>query len=189
MWRSAAFAKRGKSLRMLMLGAYILFALVIFNIRLSIESQHIDGRTRHVYRDEANKWGYLNFMKYPNTYLNVSGVAKALVLNFNECALMCANSSTGVSFNFRVIPDSNGLHWCKVLSKDRFIAEEKVVSNTNYVHYTVSVSTSCYQIVKWVDIVSVPYRLAPARPKQLFSNRSKINFLFVFPVIFTHTFT
>lgn len=99
------------------------------------------GKPASLKRDKVHKYGYVNFVKHENSYLNVSALMSGFIRQPGECALVFADLPNAFSFNFAVNPDEYGRHACDILSTDKYNDSSKFLTNkTGFAHYSIKVS-------------------------------------------------
>ena len=92
-------------------------------------------------RDLVHQYGYANFVKHVNGYLNVTAAFSTSVKHPGDCGLKCAKYSKCLSFNFRTKPAVQGWYDCEVLNTDKYSDPTKFLNNQlGSVHYRISVS-------------------------------------------------
>lgn len=110
-------------------------------------------------RDLEHKYGYANFVKYENSYLNVTAALKGFVKQAGECGFVCANFSRGFSFNYAVKPNVHGLYACEILATDKYNDSANfLASKPGFVHYGIFVSMKIIQNVYYHIILNMKYR-------------------------------
>jgi len=63
------------------------------------------------------------------------------VVQSNECALVCVDSPSCVSFNIALSPNENGKFGCELLSGDMFRSPSKLTVSQQFYHYSIKVSS------------------------------------------------
>ena len=86
----------------------------------------------------------LIFDSYPGQKLTLQNSTEAkqestLVEDNMGCAFECTNLYWCYSINFKITPQSNGLHVCELLSYDQFTNKSYMTENNSYNHYSIKV--------------------------------------------------
>ena len=83
---------------------------------------------------------YANFAAHKFQYLQGSLLDSSCeVVQANECAVVCVNKPSCVSFNIAQLANENGRFRCELLSEDMFRSPGKLTVSQLFHHYSIKV--------------------------------------------------
>ena len=96
-------------------------------------------------RDGAQKGiNYAHFVKNPSNRLNAAVLASLMVYRPVDCTYECINNQDCHSVNFATTSLIDGMHWCELLSTDKFHNSGDLVLHETYDHYNIKVSVKLF---------------------------------------------
>ena len=87
-----------------------------------------------------SKVSFAKFVKHSSHHLDVDPIASSSVQKSSQCAWACVETVTCFSFNVAAQPDIEGRTLCELLPTDKYNASDKFKANSDFHHYSISVS-------------------------------------------------
>ncbi|EDO46502.1 predicted protein [Nematostella vectensis] len=101
-------------------------------VKLATSHDILAGIRRDVY-----EFNFANFIKHERSYLNVTALVSHFVEGEQSCVKKCKDNKACLSINMAAQPNSNALHWCGLLSTDKYNESTKFISNESSIHYSI----------------------------------------------------
>ncbi|XP_032219152.2 EGF-like repeat and discoidin I-like domain-containing protein 3 [Nematostella vectensis] len=110
----------------------MLFLLMLSVFNFAQSHDILAGIRRDVY-----EFNFANFIKHERSYLNVTALVSHFVEGEQSCVKKCKDNKACLSINMAAQPNSNALHWCGLLSTDKYNESTKFISNESSIHYSI----------------------------------------------------
>ncbi|XP_048585244.1 EGF-like repeat and discoidin I-like domain-containing protein 3 [Nematostella vectensis] len=111
----------------------MLFYILVSVLSFARSHDTLAGITRDDF-----EFNFANFIKHESSYLNVTTLVSHFVEGEEHCVKKCKDNNACLSINMAAQPNSNALHWCGLLSTDKYNESMKFISgNETSIHYSI----------------------------------------------------
>ena len=121
---------------------HFLYTMVLFRFPCVTHQHQHSLRGDHGLKRSRSQLGvsYANFVAHKFQHLQGTLLdSPCEVVQANECAIVCVNKPSCVSFNIAQLPNENGRFRCEVLSEDMFRSRGKLTVSQQFHHYSIKV--------------------------------------------------
>ena len=121
---------------------YSLFTIVLLRLPCVTHQQQLSLRGDHGLKRSRSQLGvsYANFVAHKFQHLQGSLLDSSCeVVQANECAVVCVNKPSCVSFNIAQLPNENGRFRCELMSEAMLRSPDNLTVSQLFHHYSIKV--------------------------------------------------